>query len=83
MEEILGLQAKLVLESNYKNVNLVEENGESFLTMDYDATESFYETIKELQKFEEFENMVPDEILEKAVISILTESMKVIDDEDN
>lgn len=83
MEEILGLQAKLVLESNYKNVNLVEENGESFLTMDYDTTESFYETIKELQKFEEFKNMVPDEILEKAVISILTESMKVIDDEDN
>lgn len=82
MENILQLQAQLVQDSNFRNVELVEENGESFLSLDYDTTDEFVNTAKKLKKLEEFKDKDVDEILQQAIISVLTEGLKLVDDEE-
>lgn len=82
MEEILQLQAQLVQDSNYRNVELVEEDGESFLSVDYDTTEAFIKTALKLRKYEQFAKKEADELLSEAILAVLQEGLKYIDEEE-
>lgn len=81
-KDILALQAQLIQDSNYKNVELIEEDGQSFLSVDYDVTEKFIDTAVELKKYKQFADMEADDILSNAILAVLQEGMKYVEDEE-
>jgi len=81
-KDILALQAQLVQDSNYKNVELIEEDGQSFLSVDYDVTEKFIDTAVELKKYKQFADMEVDDILSNAILAVIQEGMKYAEDEE-
>ena len=80
-KDILALQAQLIQDSNYKNVELIEEDGQNFLSVDYDVTEKFIDTAVELKKYKQFADMEADDILSNAILAVLQEGMKYVEDE--
>jgi len=80
-KDILTLQAQLIQDSNYRNVELVEENGESFLSIDYDTTDAFVNTALKLKKYEQFANKEVDDILSEAILAVLKEGLAHVDEE--
>ena len=81
-KDILALQAQLIQDSNYKNVELIEEDGQNFLSVDYDVTEKFIDTAVELKKYKQFADMEVDDILSNAILAVLQEGMKYVEDEE-
>jgi hypothetical protein len=80
-KDILTLQAQLIQDSNYRNVELVEENGESFLSIDYDTTDAFINTALKLKTYKQFANKEADDILSEAILAVLQEGLKHVDEE--
>lgn len=81
MKEILQLQAQLIVDSNYRNVELVEENGESFLSVDYDTTDAFINTALKLRTYKQFAKKEADELLSEAILAVLQIGMESVEDE--
>ena len=81
-KNILALQAQLIQDSNYRNVELVEEGGESFLSVDYDTTDAFINTALKLRTYEQFSKKEADELLSEAILAVLQEGLKYVDEEE-
>jgi len=81
-KEILTLQAQLIQDSNYRDVELVEEDGQSFLSVNYDTTDAFINTALKLKTYKQFANKEADDILSEAILAVLQEGLKYVDEEE-